>query len=150
MDNEKKQIDAITEFRGEYAFLSNFYEAEIYCWGFKYRNAEAAFQAMKNPLRAAMFEGVDGKTAKKLGRTVELRKDWDELKENYMFTVCLAKFTQNYELGERLLATCDKLLIEGNTWGDTEWGICDGVGKNLLGKILMRVRDIIKKSKEKK
>lgn len=142
METNNKTISA---FRGKYAFLSNFYETEIYCWGFKYRNAEAAFQAMKNPLKAGMFEGLNAKEAKKLGRTVELRKDWEKHKEGYMYTVCLAKFTQKPELEAMLLATGDKVLVEGNTWGDTEWGVCDGVGKNLLGKILMRIRGELQK-----
>lgn len=136
---------AIDEFRGEYAFLSNFYETDIYCWGFKYRNAEAAFQAMKDPLQASAFVGLDAKAAKQLGRKVNLRKDWEQLKEDFMFTVCYAKFTQNIELAEKLVATGDKLLIEGNTWGDVEWGVCNGKGKNLLGNILMKVRETIKK-----
>lgn len=63
-----------------------------------------------------------------------------------MYTVCLAKFTQKPELEAMLLATGDKVLVEGNTWGDTEWGVCDGVGKNLLGKILMRIRGELQKS----
>lgn len=140
------QQNAICEFRGEYAFLSNFFESEIFCWGYRYRNAEAAFQSMKDPIRAEMFEGMNAKAAKKLGRKVRLRADWEEVKEWFMYTVCLAKFTQNPELGEKLLATGDRELIEGNTWGDTEWGVCNGVGKNLLGKILMQVREKIKKS----
>lgn len=135
----------IDEFRGEYAFLSNFYETDIYCWGFKYRNAEAAFQAMKDPLRASSFVGLDAKAAKRLGRKVNLRKDWEQCKEGIMFTVCFAKFTQNPELGKKLVATGDKMLIEGNTWGDVEWGVCNGKGNNLLGNILMRVREKIKK-----
>ncbi len=138
-------MNIINQFRGKYAFLSNFYETEIYCWGFKYRNAEAAFQAMKNPLKAGMFEGLDAKAAKRLGRTVELRKDWEQHKEGFMYTVCLAKFTQKPELEEMLLATGDKILVEGNNWGDTEWGVCNGVGKNLLGKILMRIRGELQK-----
>lgn len=140
----------ISKFRGKYAFLSNFYETEIYCWGFKYRNAEAAFQAVKNPLKAAMFEGLDAKAARQLGRTVELRADWEQSKEGYMYTVCLAKFTQNPELENMLLETGNRTLIEGNTWGDTEWGVCNGVGKNLLGNILMRIRDMLQKSRRDK
>lgn len=147
METNNKTISA---FRGKYAFLSNFYETEIYCWGFKYRNAEAAFQAMKNPLNAGMFEGLNAKEAKKLGRTVELRKDWEKHKEGFMYTVCLAKFTQNAELKEKLLATGDKVLEEGNNWGDTEWGICNGVGKNLLGNILMRIRGELQKCRREK
>ncbi len=136
--------EPIAKFRGEYAFLSNFYETQIYCWGYKYSNAEAAFQAMKDPLKAEMFVYLNGKEAKRLGRAVELRENWELLKEGFMYTVCFAKFTQNESLGRKLLATGDRMLIEGNTWGDTEWGVCNGAGKNLLGKILMRVREKIK------
>lgn len=136
--------NTINEFRGEYAFLSNFYETEIYCWGYKYRNAEAAFQAMKDPLQASAFVGLDAKAAKRLGRKVCLRKNWEQLKEGFMYTVCFAKFTQNPKLGEKLAATGDKTLIEGNTWSDVEWGVCNGKGKNLLGNILMKVREKIK------
>lgn len=135
----------ISEFRGEYEFLSNFYETEIYYWGYKYRNAEAAFQAMKDPLQASLFVGLDAKAAKRLGRKVNLRKDWEQLKVDFMYSVCFAKFTQNPELGDRLVSTGDKTLVEGNTWGDTEWGVCNGKGKNLLGNILMQVREKIKK-----
>lgn len=138
--------NAISEFRGEYAFLSNFYETEIFCWGFRYRNGEAAFQAMKEPKKASMFQNIDAKTAKWLGRRVKLRGDWELVKEKLMYTVCFAKFTQNPKLGEKLLATGERTLIEGNVWGDVEWGVCNGKGKNLLGKILMQVRETIKKS----
>lgn len=143
-------MKTINQFRGKYAFLSNFYETEIHCWGFKYRNAEAAFQAMKNPLKAAMFEGIDAREAKQLGQTLELRPDWEKTKEGFMYTVCFAKFTQNSELKTKLLDTGDSILVEGNTWGDTEWGVCNGVGKNLLGKILMRIRDTLKKNLQDK
>lgn len=44
----------------------------------------------------------------------------------------------------KLLATRDRMLIEGNDWGDTFWGMVDGEGENNLGKILMRVREEIK------
>lgn len=142
MNNE----NYITTFRGEYAFLSNFYEADVHYWGLKFRNNEAAFQAMKNPSQAKLFTGIDAATAKRLGRKVMLRHDWEQIKENVMYSICLAKFTQNPELGERLLATGDRMLIEGNTWGDTVWGVCNGIGKNLLGNILMRVRSEIKRN----
>ena len=57
-----------------------------------------------------------------------------------MYEIVLAKFSQNEYLKRRLLETGNALLIEGNDWGDTYWGVCNGRGKNKLGKILMRVR----------
>lgn len=57
-----------------------------------------------------------------------------------MYEICLAKFSRHQELKECLLATDNSFLEEGNDWGDTEWGVCNGYGKNKLGKILMLVR----------
>lgn len=137
----------INEFRGEYSFLSNFYEVDIYCWGFKYKNAEAAFQAMKNPAQASKFTDIGAKTAKWLGRQAVLRSDWEQVKERTMYEICLAKFMQHPDLREKLLATSDKYLVEGNRWGDSEWGVCNGKGKNKFGKILMRIREELRGGK---
>ena len=52
--------------------------------------------------------------------------------------------TQNPELGNKLLETGNQELVEGNTWGDIFWGVCNGKGQNWLGKILMMVRDEIR------
>lgn len=134
----------ITEFRDEYFFLSNFYSAKICFRGKAYRNNEAAFQAMKCPERADEFQELGPSEAKRLGRSVKLRSDWTKVKEQIMYEICLAKFTQNPDLREKLLNTEDAELIEGNAWRDTEWGVCNGVGKNKLGKILMRVREELK------
>jgi predicted NAD-dependent protein-ADP-ribosyltransferase YbiA (DUF1768 family) len=63
-----------------------------------------------------------------------------------MGAVLLAKFTQNPELGKALVATGDSLLEEGNTWGDTFWGVCppgSGTGHNWLGCLLMHTRSQI-------
>lgn len=60
-----------------------------------------------------------------------------------MVDIVRAKFTQNKELAKRLKATGDKTLIEGNYWHDTYWGVCEGVGENYLGKILMNLRSEI-------
>ena len=60
--------------------------------------------------------------------------------------LCLKKkFTEHLDLQERLLATGDAILIEGNTWNDTYWGVCNGVGKNTLGQLLMKIREEIRK-----
>ena len=71
-------------------------------------------------------------------------EDWEEVKDQIMYEICLAKFTQNEELKEKLLATGNEELVEGNTWHDTYWGVCNRRGKNKLGKILMRVRSELK------
>lgn len=135
----------INEFRGPYYFLSNFYEAPVTWNGITYRNNEAAFQSAKTNdiVVRETFATMDPSTAKREGRRVTLRPDWEEVKYQIMYEICLAKFTQNRELRERLLATGDEYLEEGNTWGDRIWGTVNGQGNNWLGKILMQVRDEI-------
>lgn len=132
--------DAITEFRGKNFFLSNFYVAPVVYQGIRFENNEAAFQAAKCPERMRDFCGLNPQSAKRLGRRIELRPDWEEAKYDVMYQVCKAKFSQNPELAKMLIDTGDAELVEGNTWGDKIWGVCDGVGENNLGKILMRVR----------
>ena len=127
-----------------YEFLSNFFEAPVTWEGLTYPNNEAAFQAAKvltNEERLP-FTTMKPTTAKRQGRRVPLRSDWEEVKTQVMTEVVRAKFTQNPELAALLLATGDAELIEGNTWGDTCWGVSlkTGKGQNRLGKILMQVR----------
>lgn len=136
---------AIKEFCNEYVFLSNFYGAPLVYQGLSFKSSEAAYQAAKCPERMAEFCGLSAYQAKRLGNKVELRPDWDSVKLDVMYQVCKAKFEQNPDLQTRLLATEDEELIEGNTWHDTFWGICNGEGKNNLGKILMRIRDELKR-----
>lgn len=135
----------INDFRGKYFFLSNFYESPVTYKGITYRNNEAAFQAQKvsKEDEQKTFSNLNPSEAKKKGRHVTLRKDvdWDSVKTTYMYEICLAKFSQNKELKDKLLATGDKHLEEGNTWGDRIWGTVNGVGENRLGKILMKVRE---------
>lgn len=132
----------ISEFRGKYYFLSNFYPAPIVYRGIHYENNEAAFQSMKtlNPNTRRDFCLLDPSSAKRKGRYVILRKDWEEVKDTYMYEICLAKFTQNTRLKKLLLETEEAELIEGNDWNDQYWGVCRGIGENVLGKILMKIR----------
>lgn len=132
----------ITSFCGEYFFLSNFYNAPVTWRGVTYKNNEAAFQSAKARSHAgrARFACLNPSEAKRRGRSIPLRPDWEEIKYDVMYEVCMAKFSQNPDLKDKLLATGNRHLEEGNTWGDTVWGTVNGVGQNNLGKILMRVR----------
>ena len=136
----------INRFRGEYYFLSNFYESPILYDGIQYQNAEAAFQAQKCAIKADRhaFSGLNATEAKKLGRQVSLRSDWESVKVNIMRDVVRTKFLKNPELSQKILATSEEYLEEGNTWGDRVWGTVNGSGANLLGKILMEVREELK------
>lgn len=138
----------IKNFEGEYAFLSNFYFSPMIIDNVVYTTNEHFFQAMKslNPKerQAIVLAPTPGK-AKCLGRKVSLRKDWEDIKEEIMLTGLRHKFS-NPELRKKLLATGNEELIEGTTWHDNYWGICDceacgGQGKNRLGKLLMQVRE---------
>ena len=133
----------IKEFNKRYFFLSNFYERPVEFEGKTYGSNEAAFQAQKAPSYKNRFIVLPPNEAKALGRALPLRKDWEKVKDDIMYRICLAKFTQNPDLAKRLLDTGDEILEEGNTWHDTYWGVDlkTGEGKNVLGSILMRVRN---------
>nr|DAE82371.1 MAG TPA: hypothetical protein [Caudoviricetes sp.] len=132
----------ITTFKGRNFYLSNYFTAPVRYDGITYQNNEAAFQAQKcvDPRDRMAFIGLPPNKAKAMGRRVKLRKDWEDVKNRIMYEICLAKFTQNKKLKEVLISTKDEELIEGNTWNDTYWGVCNDKGLNMLGKILMRVR----------
>lgn len=134
----------INEFRGKYYFLSNFYSSPVTYEGLIYLNNEATFQSAKTFSDRECFTNLDPSSAKKLGRRVQLRSDWEDVKYNVMYEIVKAKFTQNLKLKAKLLETDNQHLEEGNTWGDEIWGTVNGVGENNLGKILMRVREEIR------
>ncbi len=131
--------EVIGEFAREYFFLSNYYSSPVMYQGKLFFNAEAAFQATKCPERADEFVSLIAPEAKRLGRKVQLRSDWEQVKDQVMYDICQAKFRQNVDLGNKLLLTGHAKLVEGNSWGDTVWGVCRGKGENRLGKILMKV-----------
>jgi len=128
------------------SFLSNFYESSIELDAVVYRNAEAAYQAMKSndSLVRVKFINLNGASAKALGKRIELRKDWNDIKLDMMYKIVKNKFMQNSTITKLLIDTNDKVIIEGNNWGDIYWGICNGIGENNLGKILMKVREEMK------
>lgn len=140
----------ITEFRGRNYFLSNFFEAPVTYEGVTYQNNEAAFQSLKlmDVNARKSFSHLEPSSAKRKGLRVQLRNDWERVKDGLMYEVCMAKFSQNEDLKTKLLLTKDAELVEGNDWGDTYWGVSKGRGKNKLGNILMRVREELKEGKE--
>lgn len=129
-------------FFGEYRFLSNFWPAEIIVEGKVYPTVEHAYQASKtlDPEEKEDIRECDtpGK-AKRLGKKVKVRDDWDEAKLGIMEELVRKKF-QIPELKQKLINTRDTYLEESNKWGDIFWGVCNGKGSNHLGKILMKVR----------
>lgn len=137
-------MQIIPNFDVPYDFLSNFYPCEIYYEGIKYPSVEHAFQAAKTldikqrkQIASTTFPG----TAKRMGRSVTLRSDWENIKVSVMKELLTQKFSdKNPVLQDKLESTGYAELVEGNTWKDTFWGVYNGVGKNTLGKLLMEVR----------
>lgn len=136
----------INSFRYEHSFLSNFSSGPTIYDGLLYFCAEGAYQSAKSLdlMERMKFLNLTGMWAKKLGKTIELRPDWEKVKVKIMCSIVLDKFTRNPKLRELLLGTKDATIIEGNYWHDTFWGVCDGVGANHLGIILMDVRELLK------
>lgn len=143
----------ITEFKGQYRFLSNFYLAEVEFEGATYPSVEHAYQAAKtiDPVkRRSVLTTTDKRTgqlrqttpgeAKDKGYALDLREGWDAIKVSVMIDIVRSKFSRE-PLRQWLLNTGDQELIEGNWWGDQYWGVCKGEGQNMLGKILMKIRE---------
>ena len=139
----------IDNFTREYAFLSNYYTpCRISYRGRTYWNSESAYQAQKcaDDSEKDLFTGLYPDDAKRLGSHVKIVSNWDEVKADVMREIIRAKFAQHPELAEKLHATGDEMLVEGNTWHDNFFGncTCKGcrgiVGQNWLGRILMEER----------
>ncbi len=133
----------IDRFDGHYNFLSNFYPDPVTYGPITYRTAEHAYQTAKfldSKVRQVIITAKTPGAAKKFGRSFPMRSDWEKVKVKVMEDVLAAKFS-NPILREKLLDTGDSELIEGNTWGDRYWGVCGGSGENVLGKLLMKLRE---------
>lgn len=110
--------------------------------GIVYPSVEHAFQGAKcfymqdkERIAAQPTPGM----AKKLGRRVQMKPNWNVERIEVMKVLLRLKFSdETYR--QRLLATGNAVLVEGNNWGDTFWGVCRGQGENYLGRLLMEVR----------
>lgn len=135
-------MTTIDSFRNGYAFLSNFYPSPVTYQGDLYPTVEHAFQAAKthNPQERDKVRLAPTPTgAKRAGRRVDLRPDWEQVKLQVMASLLTQKFCDP-TLADLLALTGDQELVEGNTWGDRFWGVCKGTGHNHLGRLLMEVR----------
>jgi ribA/ribD-fused uncharacterized protein len=125
--------------------------------GLTFPSIEAAYQAAKtdNKQEREQFVYVNGGEAKRLGRTLKLRGDWEKVKNNVMFYLTFQKFSKHLELRKSLMATGERSLIEANNWKDTYWGVhfefdtpsnlwVNKGGDNTLGTMLMTVRAALK------
>lgn len=140
----KDSKNSILGFNGEYRFLSNFISSIVTLDGVEYPTVEHAYQAAKT-LDISEREKIKNLSkayeVKKVGKKIKTRKDWNEIKINIMYSLVKEKFSRYKDLKESLLATGDAYIEESNSWGDIFWGVCNGEGRNELGKILMKVRE---------
>jgi len=140
-----KRLTIINEFKtADNVYLSSFYPIKIEYDNLTYRSAESAYWAQKctDFHDRVGFMKLTGIEARRLGRTIH-REDWNEQTALYtMYLVNKTKFDQHPNLKEKLLSTGDLPLVNGNLYGDAYWGfdVYRQTGKNMLGKILMRIR----------
>lgn len=160
-------MNVIDRFRGDYAFLSNFYPAPFkattyFAFGAdeeRVELGELTFPTVEHWMQATKARAENPQDfllvlasstpghAKRAGRKILLRSDWEDVKEEVVLTGVRHKFLQNPILAQRLKETGNARLIEGNDWGDRTWGmVWDSIllrweGENLLGEILQQVRD---------
>lgn len=131
-------------FKDNYFFLSTFYICPVTliingkeC---NFSNVEAAYQAQKVPEIADKFSQIKGLEAKRMESKLRItRADWEEYSLYAMANALQSKFS-NKILYAQLKAIKDP-IVNDNYWGDTYWGVYKGIGKNLLGKMLMCLRD---------
>jgi ribA/ribD-fused uncharacterized protein len=141
-------------FKGSHEYLSNFSPHPIKVKGLRYATVEHYFQASKmvndddrEDVRLALTPAL----AKKLGCSRPCREDWEHVKHSIMLKGLRKKFKPHSELASKLISTGDRILIEGNHWGDAHWGqvmayrsgkyeFGEGQGLNMLGVLLMLVR----------
>ena len=109
-------MNKISSFRGDFSFLSNFYNVPIEYGGIKYQNNEAAFQAQKcaDTKDKERFSNISGAEAKRLGRRVSLREDWEKVKVSVMTDIVHEKFRQHPDLANTLSATRHDLCGGGH------------------------------------
>jgi ribA/ribD-fused uncharacterized protein len=138
-------LPAVRGFFGPYRFLSNFHFVNVELDGEIYRTTEHAYQAAKTldlDARRMIQRMSAPRDARKAGQNVKIREGWEEenIKWDTMYDLSCQKYSKGQTMHD-LLCTYPMYLEETNTWGDTYWGVCRGVGRNELGKILMMIRE---------
>lgn len=135
--------------RGNHPWL-NFADYSIRLGEQFYFTGEHLFQALKSRKLSEheyVRKTIDPSEAKRRGREVELRKDWEEIKGALMVAVLLLKFCQHRKLRKELIESHPKGIVEARK--DPIWGQGpDGNGLNMMGNSLVMVRAILIASKE--
>ena len=145
---EKKVINFYST-KDAYGCFSNFSAHPFRLKNKIWKTSEHYFQAQKfagTPHEEEVRLAGSPMIAARMGRDRKrpLRPDWEAVKLDIMREALRAKFTQNEELKRILLETEDAILVE-HTTNDNYWGDGgDGSGQNMLGKLLMEVREELK------
>lgn len=148
-----KEVPEIKGFSEDFRWLSNFYPIEPFLYkGIEYKTTENFYQSMKTTdieLRkhiANLSAGKSKRFCNKENNNFVERLDWLEIKLKVMEFALRQKFSQPF-FRMLLLATEDKYIEETNSWNDIFFGCTiEGIGENHLGKILMRLRDLLRKN----
>jgi ribA/ribD-fused uncharacterized protein len=144
--------DSIGPFRGEWAFLSNFFPCQVEYEGLVYASVEHAYQAAKRAdrrYRDLVQGAATPGAAKRVGNAWQPDPGWCGRKERVMRELLRTKF-DNHHLKRALIATGRRQLVEVNNWGDRYWGRFNGDGANRLGKLLEDVRQEVSAPREDK
>lgn len=126
-----------------HGYMGNFYRHRFFIYNRWWDCVEAPYQAMKTFDKIeqdSIQKAKSSMEARLLGQKITMRSDWDEVKNNVMKECLMAKFLQHKHLRDQLIATGNEELVEDSPI-DAYWGCgSDGLGKNMLGKLLMEVR----------
>lgn len=137
----------VMNFRGEYFFLSNMCHSPFVLNGRKVLSVEHGFHACKTLVKKEqewVLAAPNARQAKRRGRKVTLREGWNKRRVDVMRKLLAEKFAVNSVFAGKLLDTGNWGLVEGNSWNDTFWGVCNGRGKNVLGELLMARREFLR------
>lgn len=138
----------VSIFREKYFFLSNEYLIPIKQKEHVYKSAEHLYQTascVKRSDQEKIREAATAKSAKIIGKFAKKRPHWDVDKVRTMEKVLRFKF-QKSKMRKLLRETDGMELINQNYMHDMFWGVCGCTlhqrkGMNMLGKILMKIRD---------
>lgn len=143
--------------------FSNFYKTKVFFDGLEFKNSESAYMYAKATFfddyeqALAIFNSKSAYDAKTLGRKVKgfNEKDWYDVSYDIMYNINVSKYRNSSYLADVLLDTNEKLIVEGRE--DNIWGVGISLydnrilnqslwtGENRLGKILMQIREDLKK-----
>ncbi len=140
----QERIERIEFFEGEYAFLDNGAPAVVLLNGIAYPTVEHAYHASKTLAaenREIIRQAPNARAARRLASWMEPIENWRAVRLDVMSSLIAQKYAAGGSYAEQLLATADAELRFGNCWDETFWGVCCGVGRNHLGRLLMARRD---------